>query len=418
MPVNSTDVPGGRGRGVPLVLLSVYLFVFLGGGAFQYYVKEVVPRDWSALKVSSIIGMLYLSLLLWRFLIVHSQYALGDKWCFTLGALCYIAVPAAAIFTTNYLVLLAMAFLWGWGGAALWQTGLVWLYDATNPRRRGLWSGIIYMVTFLALTIGVKVMAAAASAHNARAILALAVIPGALAGLAGLFLPARSPRAQRFSISAAMNSLADRRLLLLGLLLFAASTSSGLLLGALRDSMESSYGAAFLGNVLAFHFVVRLVVSIVGGHSTDAFARRNVLALVLLAGGIGLAAAGLFESKAILVLAVGGLGAIGMIVGISTAALSADWFTPEKRGLAIASSFVWSDFGIAASVMGGQFLVDATGGVRGPMMIFAVTFILAAGLAMLLPAHAAATTGATGETGAAAADSKLAAEPGGASGEA
>lgn len=376
----------GTARRVPPVIIISFFLIFMGPGVVQVYLRNLVPPDWAPVKVTSILAALYFSFMFWRLLVVKTQHIIGDKWALTLGLAAYLLVPLALVFTSNYLVLVAMAILWGWGAAAIWQTGPVWLYDNTDSRRRGLWAGLLYMVLFTGLFAG-TMFVGLASGHKGRPLmLALLIAPGAAAVVLAALLPARRARAQALSLAGVRSMFLDRRVVILGALLFVSATAYGLLLGAFRDKIDGTFGTLAVGKVLSCFFITRLAFSIVGGHFSDIFARRSVVAAAFLAGGAGLVIAANCQSILSLSAASISLGIVGAVVPVSATAYSADWFTPEKRSLALGAAFVWNDAATALSLLGGQYMVQLTGSFTVPMLAFGVLFLLSTALAFAIPA--------------------------------
>jgi len=383
--------PDGATRRVPFLMIAAFFFVFLGPAAIQLYVKNVVPAGWSSMQVTSILAVLYFSFMFWRFLIVPSQHFLSDKWALAFGALGYVVLPLALLFTVNYVFLLAVTCLWGWSSAALWQTGPVWLYDTTNPRRRGLWTGILYSLVFVGYYAGARILGRAAQAGNPRLILILAILPGALAFACAAMLPRRKARSQKLSLGATLHMLFDRRVSIMGFLLFVSATSYGLLLGSFRDKIQASYGAEAVGVIVGYSLVVRMLVSGIGGHFGDVLARRTVVATVFLIGGVALATATQLEEYWAFSVASACLGLVGCTAPVSATAYCGDWFEPQKRSLAMAASFFWQDFGMVASLLGGQYIAQMSGGFKAPFIVFAAVFLFSAGVAFVLPGGASAT---------------------------
>ncbi len=370
---------------VPALMIAVFFFTFAGPGAIQFYIRNVTPEDWSPLKVTSILAVLYAAFALWRFLVVPSQHLLGDKWALALGALGYVLMPAALLVTANYYALLVIAVFWAWGAAALWQTGPVWLYDATGERRRGLWAGVLYMLVFAALYLGARVQGLAAAAEKRELLLWIAIAPGILAFGLAMMLPAREARSQPLSARAALSMLSDRRVAFIGIILCVSATSYGLLLGSFRDKIQDAYGPAALGRIVGYYLLIRMAVSVAGGHFGDVLARKSVIAAVFLAGGVAIAAAAAMQEIWAFSVASACLGLVGGIAPISATAFSAEWFAPEKRSLGLAASFFWQDGAMVLSLLGGQYIAQASGGFRVPFAVFAALFIVSSGVALALP---------------------------------
>ena len=380
---------------VPALMIAVFVLVFVGPAAIQFYIRNCVPQEWPALKVTSLLAMLYLSFALWRFLIVPAQHLLTDKWAFALGALGYVVMPVALLVTSNYAALLVASALWGWSGAGLWQTGPVWLYDNTGEKRRGLWAGLLYMAVFAALYAGVRILGAAADAGNRRTLLLVATVPGIAAFALAAALPKRDAKASRLSPKEVIAMLLDRRVAVIGMLLFISATAYGLTLGAFRDRIEDAYGPAAVGRIVGYSLIVRMFVSVAGGHFGDIFARRAVVAAVFLVAAAALGTAAAVDAPWALGLASACLGLVGATAPISAMAYSAEWFEPDKRTLALAASFLWQDTAMFLSLLAGQYIVQATGGVEAAFGGFAALFAASTLLAFLLPgkAHEAEAAG-------------------------
>ncbi|MHC4713844.1 MAG: MFS transporter [Planctomycetota bacterium] len=184
-------------------------------------------------------------------------------------------------------------------------------------------------------------------------------------------------------------AVSDRRLVLLGLLLFASATAYGLLLGAFRDGIQEVLGREALKGILATYFGTRLVVAILGGFSSDVLGRKLVVALAFLGGGVALAIAAFtggvwgFRASAIT------LGLVSSVVPVSVTAYAGDWFEAGKRSLALGAAFVWRDAGMVLSLLGGQALVETAGSFKVALVVFAVLFVLCGLGALALPSRCA-----------------------------
>ena len=215
--------------------------------------------------------------------------------------------------------------------------------------------------------------------------LAFLIAPGAVSVAIAAFLPARRARAEGLSFAAVRSMLVDRRVVIIGVLLFVSGASYGLLLGAFRDKIDARFGSLAVGQVVGVFFVTRLVISIAGGHFSDLFARRIVVALAFFLGGAGLAAAAGLDNLLSLYVASVCLGLVGAVVPVSATAYSADWFPAEKRTLAMGSAFLWNDAATAISLLAGQYIVQASGGFGASMLVFGVLFLAATALSLLIP---------------------------------
>jgi len=179
--------------------------------------------------------------------------------------------------------------------------------------------------------------------------------------------------------------LLDRRVIVIGALLFVAATTYGLLLGVFRNRIDDAYGAGTVGLVLSYFFAVRLVVSVAGGYFSDIIARRFVVATVFAVGGLALAIASIHGGVRAFVVAAVALGLVGGTVPVSATAFAADWFPAEKRTLGMGSAFFWNDAGTATALVAGQFLPSGGKDFSLPMLVFALLFVAAAVMSLLLP---------------------------------
>ena len=373
-----------RRTAAPAIIIALFFLVFAGGGAFQPFLRVAVPKEWSPLRITSLLAVVYFSFMIWRLLIPASQRLLTDKWSLVSAAAAYALVPLVLRFTFDYRCLVVAAALWGWGAAGLWQTGPVWLYDRTNPRRRGLWAGVLYGTVFLALVCGAKAQGWAAEAGR-RALLDAALVPAALAVALALLLPARRARAEALSLKGVTSLVFDRRVLLLGSLLFVSAMAYGLLLGAFRDSIESSFGTSTLGTMLAIYFGTRLAVSVTGGFFSDLLRRSTVMTAAYLAGGASLLWAASSPAPAAMAFSVGCLGLVSGVVPVSVTACTGDWFEPSRRSLGLGAAFVWRDLGMVVSLLGGQYLVQLSGSVGVPLFAFGALFVACGFVSLAVP---------------------------------
>jgi len=375
----------GRARRVPALIIASFFFVFMGPAVVQIYLRNLMRPEEGRMSATTVLAALYFSFMLWRLLTVKSQHVFGDKWSLVFGLAAYLLIPVALAFTTNYVVLLVMAVLWGWGAAGIWLTGPVWLYDNTDPRRRGLWAGVLYMTLFGGLWLGTLLVGFAAKTENRALMLAILIAPGALAVALAAALPSRRARAEGITFAAVRRVFFDLKVIILGSLLFVAATTYGFLLGAFRDGIDDAYGTAAVGTVLSFFFAARLVVSILGGHFSDVFARKSVIALVFFVGGAGLATASASQSVWAFSLGAIALAVVGGTVPVSATAYSADWFAPERRALAMGAAFFWQDAGTALALLAGQYVARTSSSVAAPFLVFAALFLASAFLALFIP---------------------------------
>ena len=203
--------------------------------------------------------------------------------------------------------------------------------------------------------------------------------------LAALALPRRKAIAAALSTASVRMIVLSRRMVVLGILLLASATAYGLILSAFRDSIEHTFGAGALGTMLACYFGVRLIVSIAGGHLSDVFARRAVMATAFVAGSAALFVAGAYEAGWTFVVAACCLGLVSGVVPVSATACAGEWFPPQKRSLALGAAFVWRDAGMVSSLVAGRLLADAWGDFSGPIFVFAAAFAVCGIVSFALP---------------------------------
>jgi len=378
-----------RGNGpsarVAALLITSFFLVFLGPAVVQVYLKNLLRGDGTGAKATLILAVLYFSFMFWRLLVVKTQRVLGDRLCLILGVAGYLLVPVALVFTADFWVLAAAAAAWGWAAAAIWQTGPLWLYDHTDPRRRGFWAGALYAALFLGLWCGTLAVGRAADAKREDLMLWFLIVPGVPAVVLCTILPARPSRAEALSLAGIRTMLFDRGVAVIGILLFISATTYGLLLGAFRNGIDAAYGAGTVGKVLSNFFAARLLVSVAAGHFSDVIARRTVVAAVFAVGGLALALASIYRGVWALSAAAAALGIVGGTVPVSATAYSADWFPPEKRPLALGAAFFWNDAGTATALLAGQWLSSLGSGFFSATSAFALLFLASAVLSLLLP---------------------------------
>jgi hypothetical protein len=255
----------------------------------------------------------------------------------------------------------------------------VWLYDNTSPSRRALWTGILYGFVFAAMWLGTIVAGRRVQAGDRMGALALLAAPGVIAVILAAWLPARRARAEAPSISAAWRMISDRRVLVIGVMLFASAMTYGLLLGAFRNRIDDRYGPGTVATVLGYFFAARLALSVAGGYVSDFVTRRGVVAAVFAAGGLGLIAAAVHGGVSTLSFGAAALGLVGGTIPVSATTLAADWFPAEKRSLALGAAFFWNDAGTAVGLLAGLAITSATTDFAMPMLLFGALFVLLAG---------------------------------------
>lgn len=367
-----------------LILLSVaFFFVFMGSSFQQFFIPYLQETtDWSIMKSSVILMVVYTTFLFWRIFVNYSIKLLGDYLTLVLGSLTYSGFVLTLYITKQYYVLIIAALIWGWGAAALWITSSTQVLDASKKSRYGIASGIFYCATHLGFAVGIVLLGGIGQRFNGDYAM-LSAFSAIIAGnLILLFVP-KSKVERNFDVRIAFSMMLNTKVKIVSFFLFASSLGFGLMLGAFTN-VAKDHGFAYLASAAVFAPLARAGLSLLGGAISDKLGRGKTLFLSFLISFLGLASASIRSNIATLGFSAFSLGVLGGLVPVSAMAIIGDSVTTERRHLAFSATFVWRDLGVVISLFLGQYLSMVFGGVKTTFIIFAGIFLISALLSLIL----------------------------------
>lgn len=373
---------GGQSMPRDLVILcAAFFFIFMGPGATQAFLNDLLGPGWRTAVLAVVYGMF----LFWRIFVTATVSVLGDYVSIVAGGATYVMFAAGLWLsrgdsTSQRGLLLALAALWGWGAASMWIVSSAQILDVTQKHRFGRASGIFYMTLLAGQGIGILLLErvrawgeayrSAAWAQDAQCLVATGL------GLVGLvffmFVPRREGPRESFSPKVFAEMVGSRKVMLLGVFLFASSLSYGLLLGPFQDWVKALGGTQWLGRPLACFFAVKSALSLTGGTLSDRFGRSRVLQVGFWVSAGGTILAACWGHLLTLALCALSLGIQSAVVPAAAMATIGDSTSPERRQLAFGAVFVYRDLGVVAGLLVGWMLVALPRGWGWPALSFPV----------------------------------------------
>ena len=195
-----------------LAIPMTFFFLFFGIGSIQPFVVPYLRNDLhlSALKASSIIGVLYLVFGIARFFTRYLIRLIEKRNTIILGVIGYLCLPVSLTLGGNYPLYMLGAILMGVGGALVWTASSVQVLDTAeaqgkaldsnatlrSTRRYGAASGVMYFFVQAGISLGTiqaGVIAAwtghKSSATNYLGVFQASSVVGFLAVFSALLVP-------------------------------------------------------------------------------------------------------------------------------------------------------------------------------------------------------------------------------------
>jgi MFS family permease len=369
-----------------LKILSFAFFFLFIGASFQQFLRPYLQETtaWSEMKCSTILIVLYATMMFWRIFIQYSVQALGDYLSIVLASVTYSGFAATLYLTKQYPLLMAAAFVWGWGGASLWIASSTQVLDAARESRYGRASGIFYAATHAGFAVGVMLLGRMKERSGSGAMLLLVLAAMLIGNVIMLFVPRK--RVKRESgIRAIFSMMRTAKVKIVGFFLFASSLGFGFLLGAftgVADAKEQSF--VYLANAAVLFPLARCIISLSGGAISDRLGRAKTLVLPFIVSSLGLFLAGIRPNIITVGLSAFGLGLQGGLVPVAAMAIIGDSAVKERRHLAFGALFFWRDLGVIFSLFLGQLLLSRLGDFRPCFLTFAGIFLFCASLSIVL----------------------------------
>ncbi|MGB9596139.1 MAG: MFS transporter [Candidatus Poribacteria bacterium] len=370
-----------------LKILSIAFFFIFMGSSFQQFLIPYLQQStqWSAMKCSVILMVVYSTFLFWRVFVNYTIKWLGDYISIFWGSLTYSGFMLSLYLTKQYPLIILSAFIWGWGAAALWITSSSQVLDASRSSQYGMASGIFYCATHLGFAFGVFILGNIGERLGGDYAVLTAVFAIAIGNMLILFVPRRNtPRESNIGIAFTM--MLAKKIKIVSFLLFASSLSFGLMLGTF-SGVAQKYGFAYLAGTAVFAPIARAVLSLVGGIISDKLGRGKTLFISFAISAIGLLSAGIWSNVVTLAFSALSLGLQGGLVPVSAMAIIGDSVNTERRHLAFSATFVWRDLGVVLSLFLGQYISSKLGGFNGTFIIFAGVFFICALISLSLIKH-------------------------------
>lgn len=361
------------------VLSGGYFFMFCAAGLQQLLIPYLVHTTGrSPAECSWILGTVYFSAMVWRALASFTIARLGFYWSVVIGFVPYAGFPLVLLWSHNYWVALAAAFVWGWGAAAIWIAGPTNLLAATDATHYGRASGIFYACVHGGQMLGVYLLAYVNNHWGWDAWLWTAFALYAIGECIILWLPRTEQKIAPPALGAVVGMYRHSRILLLAFVLIVSSVGFGITLSAMTTYVEQTFRLGIVAYVASGFYIGRLLCSLGGGWMCDRWGREPVLVAGFVAAAVGMLAATLVVNEVVLFLASFALGGIIGLVPVAVTAMVGDTVPAEQRHLAFGSIYLWGNFGIGAVIVFGQYIAILTGNFRWCFALFTVLYTVCA----------------------------------------
>jgi MFS family permease len=364
-----------------------FFFLFFGIGAIQPFVVPYLRQDFgmSALKASSVIGVLYLVFGIARFFTRYLIRLIEKRKTIILGAMGYLCLPVSLALGGNYAVFMLGAILIGIGAALVWTASSVQVLDTSESDRYGAASGAMYFFVQAGISLGTVLAGAVAWwTGSYLRVFQVSSLVGGLAIVSAFMVPEvrskfvddRWEVAFRF-FKKPSNWFAPAALAI-------SFSIYGIMLTMFNQFAATTFGPGHLATFHTCYLLTAMFVTLIAGRLSDRMGRVPVIALSFLVGAAGL---GIFGSVKAAPLFVIGAILVGMPSGaIPTAALAwvGDHSTEAERPTIHACVFAWRDFGFVGVTFLGVFLQGENLPLQSCFLVFAGVFLAAAVVAAVL----------------------------------
>jgi len=377
-----------------LLLSAAFFFIFLGAGAQQAFLLPYLGgfTSWTDLQRALVIATVYFSMTIFRLGNVYLLRGWPQWLCTLAGSLMYALFTAAMVliyFVRSYPLALLAAFVWGWGGAAMWMGTTMQILALTDrARRHGTGMGVLYATTHAGWLLGVVVLGVIFEAvQSSRPYLLYAAALGftLIGNGVLLFMPRlREPLPEMPTWSSLVAIMSHAKARIAAFLLFAASLAFGLMLGVFTDFVKAEHGAQWLWITTLFYPLARLVLSFTSGVLSERVSHGTVLALGFFGGAAGMVAPMLTNHPAGLAFTALMLGLLNGSIPVVSTAMIGDSADRARRPLAYGAMFTWRDLGVVVAVVVGKLLGITTDNIALVFEVFAAAFFGCGAISLIL----------------------------------
>jgi ACDE family multidrug resistance protein len=372
-PHNTTESPA------QLWLLSgSFFFLFLGVGAFQQFLVPTVAArahcsDLAAALVFACVyfgGPLFLTVYGYVFQVLH------ERWSIVLGGLTYTLFAVILLLVPRYEVLLAAAFVFGFGAETLWATGPTQVINTAHHTRYGSVSGLFQSATYSGQMLGVLLLGVILGRYDdpqqgQAAMLVTAIGLGLVGNVLALFLrikPKTRPPAKLSDAVQCIRSHAGRYLVLLSL---ANYLGWGLLLSSFTGLVQDIGQGGRLYWIVLPYYAGRLLVAWVAGHTSDKVGRERVMLVGFAVATAALVVAALWPTAGVIAAVSAAMGMQAAMVSVSSTAAVGDYVREEERHLIFAGTNAWGYLATGLTMVGSQLLRHTYGAFTPSLLLFA-----------------------------------------------
>jgi MFS family permease len=411
-----------------------FFFLFFGIGAIQPFVVPYLRNNlgMSALKASSIIGVLYLVFGIARFFTRYLIRLIEKRNTIILGAAGYLCLPISLSVGSSYAVYMLGAALMGMGAALVWTASSVQVLDTAeachserseesryatdetlrfaqgdrgekSPRgaqgdrrqgkRYGAASGVMYFFVQAGISLGTiqggliaSWSGAKGGAGNYLGIFKVSSLVGVLAILSAFLVPQVRSKFVDDRWSVAFRFFGKLSNLFPPAVLAISFCTYGIMLTMFNQYAATTFGPKWLTAFHTCYLLTGMATAYVGGGLSDRIGRTQVIALSLLAVTAGLAIFGLVKTAPLFILGATLVGCSGAIPTVALAWVG-DNSTEAERPTVHACVFAWRDFGFVGVTYLGVLLQGQNLALQSCFLVFAGVFLASALLSGLLARH-------------------------------
>ena len=363
-----------------------FFFLFFGIGAIQPFVVPYLRNElgMSALKASSIIGVLYLVFGIARFFTRYLIRLIEKRNTIILGAAGYLCLPISLSLGGSYAVYMLGAVLIGLGAALVWTASSVQVLDTSESKSYGAASGVMYFFVQAGISLG-TIMAGAIAAWtgNYLRVFQVSSFVGVLAILSALLVPQVRSKFVDDRWSVAFRFFKKPANWFPPAVLAISFSTYGIMLTMFNQHAATTFGPGRLALFHTCYLLTGMASAYIGGRLSDRIGRTQVVALSLLGGAIGLAIFGLVKIAPLFVLGAILVGSSGAIPTVALAWVG-DNSTEAERPTIHACVFAWRDFGFVGVTYLGVLLQGEKLPLQSCFLVFSAVFLAAAVLSGVL----------------------------------
>jgi len=367
-----------------LLLLSLVFFLIAGGAySIQQYLVPWWHQQygWSLGKAAWILGAAYFTVPFARLRAAKLVQLLGVKQVLVWGAVVNLAFTVGAFTLQQYWLLMLVTISWAMMASMHWAASSSLVTGTVPGHLRGAAAGFFFASQFGGMAAGMYgfgFVLQHSGDEAARSLMCLAV--GA-AVLVALLVPADVLSPRSVELKAVLASLRLPNIKIAALALFGGALGLGAMWGAFSTLIAARFGLALMRNLALGFYVVRILVSLLGGRLSDLHGRERMLQVSFLVAAIGLVAAAFLTTPFTLVMAATALGLCSAFSNVTATALAGDVFGPEQKVQAMSALYSFADLAVFLSIILGPYLRTLSGGFTVPFLVLASLYLATGALA-------------------------------------